>query len=320
MIKNRFYKTTIGVPFELAGGFTAKAVADNANFSDFVADSVVGDYQMFLDDGTNDAAGVDFGTPLTAAQAKLPVRICYAVEKSGGVATVVSPTPLIGGTIVATNTPYAAPTLQDSTITKAAGTVQLGQELVFKVIETTPMNQNLPVYDYAEKVVTSLANAITAIVAKINAAKEDEWFTAVAGATSIQVISTDATRHFKLAIDVIGNKTFPVNDTNWTVATATKAFAGSGTLEQVRALELESNIKRGVTTQYPMQNANSAEFGEPISLVDLMVANGNTTFDVVTLTGTKYSDSKIPTGIASQKAHIFVIVPAGQGADIASTF
>lgn len=320
MIANRFFKTTVGVPFELVIGLAPKALATYATFPSFVTGAIVGDYQAFADDKTKFTKGLTFGTALTSAQKKQMISLSYAVERSNGAATVITPTPLLGGSISATNVPYAAPTLQDSTITLASGTVQLNQELVFKIVETTPLNQNLPSYSYTQKVTTTLANAITAIVAAINAGAEGEFFTAVAGATSIQIVSTDARRHFRLAMDITPTRAFPINDTNWDVTATTPAFAGSGTVEQVRQLELESNIKRGVTTQYPSEGTAAFEYGEPVSMVDVLVAAGTTTFDVVVLTGVKTENSPTPIETHHNQAFLFVVVPAGQGAAVAATF
>jgi hypothetical protein len=320
MIKNRFYKTTVGVPFELVIGKAAVTAVTNPTFATFVTSSIVGDYQAFVNDGTKIAKGLTAGTALTAAQKKFPVSISYVTEKSGGVCTVVTPTPLLGETIKAVNTVYKAPALQDAKIVKLSGTVQLNQELVFKVIETTPLTNALPSYDYQSTIVVSQVASLAAIVAKINLAAEGEFFTAVAITDGIQIISTDAARHFRLAMNVIPTRAFPINDTNWGYTLTTAAFAGSGTVEQIRSLEFENDVKRGVTTQYPEAGTAAADYGTPISALDLLIAGGTTTFDVVTLTGLKTESAPGPIEQHQNKAYLFIVVPAGQGAAVAAIF
>jgi hypothetical protein len=321
MIKNRFFKTTTGVPFELAQGFIARTAVNNVNFSTFPTTGVAGHYQAFVNDGTKIAKGLTFGTALTAAQKKMPVFFSYVTDTDGVTATTVSPTPMIGETIVAVNTPYRAPTLQDARLVRNAGTVQLSQELVFKIIETTPLNGNLPSYTYNSRITVSFVASLAAIAAQINLAADSEFFTAVAITDGLQIISTDINRHFRLAMEVIPSRSFPINDTNWLYTLTTPAFSGCGTVEQIRQLQLESDIKRGVTTQYPNSGTSAAEFGVPVSMLDLSIAAGNTTFDVVTITGKKSEST--PAGgenINTSKAFLFVVVPAGQGAAIAAVF
>lgn len=322
MIKNRFYKTTIGVPFELVTGNVARASTGVdpvpfATFNDFAAGGAVGDYEPFYDDGSGSLKGLTFGTALTAAQKKFPISISYIVEKSNGLGTVVTPTALIGETIKAQLVAYAAPTFQDAKIVRQSGTVQLTQELALKIVETTPLNDRLPSYDYNAVVVTTFADALANLAAQINAAKEDEFFTAVAITDGIQIISKDANRHFRLAMTVIESQSQPYNDTSWLYTVTTPAFAGSGTVDQVKELLLESDIKRGVTTQYPNGGTAPSDFGTAENILDL---SGATQFDVVLLTGIKYEDSPTPVEVHHNKALVFVVVPAGQGAAVAATF
>ena len=287
----------------------------------FVAVSAnVGDYQAFVDDGTSSAKGLTFGTALTAPQKRFPIRVSYVTEKSGGACTVTSPTPLIGETIVASLSAYKAPSFQDAKIVRVTGTAQLGQELVFKLVETTPLTNLLPTYDYAARIITTFADALATLVASINKGSAEEFFTATAIADGIQVVSKDETRHFRLAMNVITNRTFPVNDTNWQYTVTTPAYAGSGTVAQVKQLEVESNIKRGITTQYPGAGLSPLDFGSPVSVIDIMVGTGITTFDVVTLVGSKRETSPTPLEHHSNKAYLFIVVPAGQGAAIVATF
>lgn len=315
MITNRYFKTTIGVAFELVIASVAKVLADYATFTLFQAAAVKGWYMAFYNDGTRlGPKALTFGTVLTAAQKKLPITFAYC-DVAG---EVISTTPLIGETIRAEVVLYKAPSLLDATLTLTSGTPLLTQEFVFKVIETTPGALPLPVWDYTSVFRVSAAASYTEIVASINAAKQGEFFTAVAVAGGIQVISTDKNRHFKLAMDVIPSKAATYDDTTWSTVVNTVAFAGSGTFDQLKALELESWVKRGIGHLYPNAGTNPSDFGLPNSMADFV--GGAATCDIVCLTGTRFDKSPTPNGIQNRPDYVFIAVPSGQGAAIAAVF
>ena len=310
-IKNRFFKTTIGVAFELSGGALPGAYAD---YPAFVAAAPAGTYQAFAKDGTKADKGIIWGTALTDVQKRMPIYVTYSTEVSGGVATVESTTPFIGETIRAINTPYAAPTLEVAEVAITSGTTHIGQEVTFRVIETTPLNDILPTWDWMSTIRVSLTASLAEIAAQINRQVGGEFFTATSDATSITITSTDANRHFRLAVMVQGTVAFP-DDTTWTYTVTTPAFAGSGTPDQIAELMFESDVKRGITTQYPHDGMAPGDFSSnPLS----PFVTGDS--DIVVLIGTKYEASPTPIEIHHNKGYIFMIVPAGDGQDIADTF
>lgn len=321
MIQNRFYKTTVGVPFELAIGIAegdTGAEGTVTNLQTFIDNPVLGAYALFIDNKTNDA--IPLGTALTASQLKQKVFFAYINAIVGGKGIVVTTTPVLAGSIKSNLVAYKAPTLQDARVVKASGTIQVTQEICFRIIETTAGNTPMPVYDYNAIIVTDQATALGKIATAANADKENDWFTVTAITNGLQVVSKDANRHFRLAISITPSRSQPIDDTSFAYTVTTPAFAGSGTVSQVKALEFESDVKRGVTTQYPGAGYTASDFGKPVVVSDLAIAAGKTTFDVVALTGSKTEVSPTPLEQHSQQVYYFVVVPAGNGAAINTSF
>jgi len=317
-IKNRYFKTTQGVPFELATG-KQYANALILTFQDLIDDGVALDIALFYVDPTDNAqpTRIPEGAALPAAAAKKPVFLTFVESLSGGLSVTTSTTPMIGSTISAELVPYAAPTLQVASILKAGGTFVAGQELTFKIIETTPGNQPLPVWEYTE-IITTEAATWTKIQDRINAGLEGEWFTGNDQATGIIITSKDASRHFKLAAVVTPTKVAPVEQgVSFTYAVTTPASEGSGTLAQVLALQAEAQVRRGIGHFYTNGGTLPGEFGLPF---DVVTAAATANWDLVVLTGLKQEPSPTYIGIHQNKHYIFVAVPAGQGQDLVDVF
>jgi hypothetical protein len=319
MAKNRYFKTTAGVPFEIAfgssvpvaGGVTAETM------NDVITSGTVGEVRVMRFDSTLDTPyTVVANTALAAAYAKQQVCLSY-VTATGQVRNTA---PMVANTISAKVVAYAAPTLQVMTCLNAGfGVVSLQQRLSFKIIETTPGAEPLPKWNYDEAFLAGEAAAFTAIATKINLGKDNEFFTAVAGPTGITITSTDASRHFRLAADVILTKADPAESgVTYTMTQTTPASEGSGTLDQVERLFEEAMVRDGVTHYYVDQaGTNPSEFGLPTKVADTIAT---TTFDIVVLSGYKTEASKTPQNVLSSPFYVFVAVPAGEGSKISAIF
>lgn len=405
MIKNRFFKTTVGVPFELAIGNSLGSYPD---VKTFVETATAGKLGAFLVDTTSSQPiGVPFNAALSAANKKKQFFLAFMESVNGVDRQMCSVTPLLAGEITAILNPYKAPTAQVSSLELSSGTISNLQELSFKVIETTPLNIQLPVYDYNTSFVGGESAAWGRIIDKINLAYDGEFFTASVsayaaptlgaatvsgglvtsvalgsagnnvysaavptgngqiplvitggggtgaagylpivngvaktpvitaggtayataptvtiaaqtgtGSTAITITSKDANRHFKLIATVLPTKAdYSDTGATYTSTTTVGAYGGNGTVDHVRQLQFEANVRRGVTTEYAMQNATSEEFGEPVDMV------GTTTqWDIVALSGYKKEDSPTPVELHTRKAYIFVAVPAGEGSKVVALF
>jgi len=317
-IKNRWYKTTQGVAYEFAAG---KQWADVliTTFQEFVDNGAALDIALFyVDSIAAQPVRIPQGAALPAAAENKPVFLAFVETVTATPeAIIVSTTPMIGKTINAELVAYKAPSFQVASLLKSAGTFVAGQELTFKVIETTPANQPLPVWEYTE-IITTEAATWTKIQDRINAANEGEFFTANDQATGIIITSTDSSRHFKLVAVVTPTKVAPDEQgVTFTYTVTTPASEGSGTLEQVLALQAEAQVRRGIGHFYPQAGTLPGEFGLPY---DVVTAAATTEWDIVVLTGLKQEASPTYIGIHQMKHYIFAAVPAGLGQDLVDVF
>lgn len=321
MIKNRYFKTTQGVPFELAIG---KQLATYEDVKAMVAGGVLYDLSAFVVEPDNtQPKGVATGAALAATDKKKPFFLSFVEKKDATTneAYISSVTPLIAETIKAELVAYKAPTKQVTALVLSAGTISTQQILSFKVVETTPGYQPLPVWDYEQPLTNGDAAAWTAIVTKINLGQDQEFFTAASSAGGITITSKDETRHFKLVAVVLPTRA-DYNDYGvvYTATTTTPASAGSGTVEHLIELQKEANVRRGIGHYYTDKisfGTTGSEFGLP---VDVVTGSGTTQWDIVVLTGTKIEPSPTPVETHHNKHYIFVAVPAGQGAAIVAMF
>ncbi len=326
MIKNRYFKTTAGVPFEfvvgdnlpVAGGVTAVTMAD------VIALSAAGNVYLFRNEV--EATGVApyqivVNTALATAYRKQTVFVSYVTgTDAAGNYEIKNTSPMVANTITAETIAYAAPAFQVSAINNAGvGVVSVLQELSFKIIETTPGNIPLPTWSYVKPLTLGEASVWTAIAANINLGNDDEFFTAVAAAGGITITATDSTRHFKLVASIL--PTYADNSETgvyYTPTYTTAAFAGNGTLTMVQELMNMGNVRRGVTNYYTQDGTTPTEFGIPLTVAEICPAQ--TTFDLVVLSGFKTLPSPIPTGHNTQKHYIYIAVPPGEGAKITAIF
>ena len=318
-LNNRFHKTTQGVPYELviadslltAAGTTlgAFAIAGPLRRMGVFAESAIAAQPVSL--ATN--------VVIPATDRSKNIMFGYTVETdSAGLFQVRHSTSCKANTCKAELIAYKAPTLQVASIINAGvGTVSVQQRLVVKIIETTPMNLPMPTWDFDEALTLGETAAFATIIAKINLKKEEEFFTAAAVAGGMTVTSTDANRHFKIVASIMPTKA-DSSDTgvyyNYTVATP--AFGGNGTLAQVRELQYEDSIRRGVGHFHPdTPMVNASDFGLPTEAI-----GATTTFDIVCVTVNQSEDSPTPKQMHFNKKYIYICVPVGEGAKIVAMF
>ncbi len=316
MIKNRFFKTTQGVPFELAIGTQTHTYTDvntlvnapNANY----------DLSAFVVEADNtQPKGVAIGTALSAGDKKKP--LFFTTIENSGPLQFYSTTPLQADTITAQLIPYKTPSNQVVDII-VANTLSTQQDISIKVIETTPGNQPLPVWEYTDKISDQWPMVCNPrLIPQINAAKEGEFFIASVAGPYLRIVSTDPTRHFKVVVNITPTKADPIDYGNIAAYTVvTPASAGSGTTAHLEELQKEANVRRGIGHYYTDKvsfGTTGSEFGLPVDIVAL-----DYEWDIVVLTGLKYESSPTPLGAHSQKHYIFVAVPEGTGASIVTMF
>lgn len=307
MARNRFFKMTPGVPVEVLFG---KTLSTETTLTNFQANAAVGEYGLY----TRAGAIVATGSAMTAAHRKEELVWVYKETAD----KVRSLSPMLAGGVSPKNTPYAAAVNQvSSTVNAGVGTVDTKQELVFKVIETTPGNANLPTWTYTAKLAGGETAAWTSIAADINATEDEEFFTAVGAAAGLTITGTDPNRHFRIAAVIEPTPAGPEDSGvyyNHTYTTA--AFAGSGLLSHIVELQEWDNVYgKGITHNYPdVSMANAEDFGKPPTVAEIVT--GTTTFDIVALTANRTEASPTPVEQHVRQSFIYICVPAGQGAAI----
>jgi len=343
MYKNRYFKTTFGVPTELAfggntlpTGNTGQATLDFASFTGVAGVIYPVRIMPNLKDRKilqNSIAWNVFTTGPIAAGTTPNINvdsqyIQFASCVTAGTALTGSfqmTTPLLAKSIrVIGSEAYAAPAAQVSTLL-LNGTYTVGHTAVFKVIETTPGNQNLPVWDYEVPITTgtTAANLATDFNNKfgtgstkptsastvMSTTREDEWFYFSISSATITVTAAAgaAGRSFKLSLNIQPSAANPTASA-WTTPTYTLSTAptwGYGTADQIANLIQEDATRRGVGHYYPDQNATAAEFGTPDAAITSLIAATPT---VITLQGLKREESPTPVEQHVNPNHYLTIV------------
>jgi hypothetical protein len=355
MIKNRYFKSLQGVPFELLigksnGALTSQLGTSSKKWEDYVENSgpnvsAVGDIipiRTYAAAGQTDgrymiATTVAWDTIGAAGSAPTNPRSTFiqfanCIQTSVGPAGAITAlgkwnmtTPLLASSIQVTN--FGAGTAGTYQVAKVlyTGTYVAGQTLRFKVIETTPGNQNLPVWDYevtltSATIATWVAAAATAIQTQVARGLQGEWFavTATDTNTSLTVTSTDYNRTFKLASVIEDNKTtiLTASAPVGTYSVTTAPVLPWGTADHVNALIMEDAVRRGVGHYYPDQNATAAEFGTPDATMAALVTALNTSpANLVLITGVKTEASPTPVEQhINNKHHIWVVTDSTEAA------
>ena len=341
MYKNRYFKTTFGVPTELAfggntlpTGNTGQATLDFSSFTGVagviypvrimpnlkdrkILQNSIG-WNVFTTGPIN--AGTTPNINVNSQYIQFASCVTAGTALTGSFQMT---TPLLANSIrVIGSEAYAAATAQVSTLL-LNGTYTIGHKAILKVIETTPGNQNLPVWDYEWDVVTGTASTdlLTAFVAAhvtgkptgastvMSTTRQDEWFYfSGAGSTITVTAAAGATgRSFKLAFTVQTSSANPTASA-WTTPTYTLSIApsyGYGTPDQVSNLIQEDATRRGVGHYYPEQGATASEFGTPDASI-LAVTSATPT--VITLQGLKYEASPTPLEQHNNPNHYLTIL------------
>ena len=255
--KNRFHKTTLGVDAQV---LVAKAVeyTDDATLADFVANAVEG--ELAIVKTADNSIPAALGGALAVG-----TEVFFALKRDGNVEKTL---PFKVGEV--TKTVYVAPVKHKITVTSGLAAVAKGDILELAVIETTPGMQPLPTTNYSVEVKAgeTPAQAVARLVALINDATSIENSSrqtvvtaTVNGTVDIDIEAIRFGEHFTVALR---GKLADAGS----FAVAAQFKLGNGTPEQVALAEAAGDIRKGVTTNYPDQNATPEEFGKPTSFVD----------------------------------------------------
>lgn len=312
MTKNRYWKSLLGIfadaliakAVDYAGTGTSTVATD---FKSFVANAAEGEVGVFDADTNLLISGVPVSTviaPIPATQ-----RVFVAMKRDGLIERTLSFRP---SDYNLKRVAYAAAVAEVATATFAGAPVT-GNTYRINVIETTPGYQPFPTWSYAAVAKTgdTLASVLTKIVNQMNDGTNvinkdtSPIVTASSNGTVVTMTAINAGVSFRLSFSLDS-----INDLGVVGAVTAPPFYGNGTYVQVAELEFETNVYKGITTQYPDQGANPADYGTPTSFA----ANGNQ-YSCYIFIGIKTERSPTPVEQHFQPHNIILAIPSNGSAN-----
>lgn len=302
MIKNRFFKTTMGIFAEIAiTGTTdvSNVGAAQANLETFTANAANNSIWAFYEDGAKHPAVVAGDTALLINQKRL---FFYAWKDASGVVKKSTSIPING--LSYSSIVYNAGSAQVSTAT-FGGTYAASQILQMRIIDTTGTNLPYPSYEYSAIIGSGGINAaVTAIAAAINAEKFGKIASATA-ATNVLTITADLkSTSFKITTYVELSTSQNVDNTAPVVALVTKAIAPVGDILSVQELYRYYLINNGAVEYGNGNQTNGIDFGQPAQNI-----TGTAQYGFIVVTSNRVENGEVKN--FQKKAYIVIALATG---------
>jgi hypothetical protein len=295
MYKNAYWKALLGTNAEVLVTKAGIEYTVHADYFTFVSSAAEGEFGAFA----NTAAKLLI--PGNAAVAD-NVEFFWAVKRDSQVE---KSSPITINSVKQTKIAYVAPVKQVTTVTQT-GTITAGDVYAVRIMETTPGHQPFPTwyYEVTARAGETLAACITRLVALINdtasvANKDRDLIVTAAVATTDDFTLTAQEYGVSFRVQTIFTSTTCFSS----IAYTTAMKLGSGSSAQVRQLQDHGDVYKGVTTNYPNQGANPADFGKP---TDLIVDAD--TFTIYTFTGYRSEASRTPHNVWQKQHNIILCV------------
>lgn len=309
MIKNRYFKSTMGIFAEIAiTGTTNSATASTttANLELFEANAPVNSIWAFYEDGVKHPALAAGDTLLAANQKR---SFFYAWKDPNGITKKSTSIPIAG--LSYSSIAYSAGTQQVSTAT-FGGTYAPTQVLQVRIIDTTGTNLPYPSYEYSAVIDAGGINTAVALIAtRINAEKYGPVVTATAATNVLTLTGNLKSTSFKIASYVELTTSQNVDNTAVVFAVVTKAVAPVGDIASVQELYRYYLINSGAVEYGNGNQTNGLDFGQPAQNITGTAQYG---FVVVTSNRTEKGDVKdFP-----KKAYIVIALATGGQATLAA--
>lgn len=268
MIKNRFFKTTMGIFAEIA--ITGTVAVTPTNLEVFQSTGTINSIGAFFDDGSKHPALVAGDTTL-AANAKR--SFFYAWIDNNGILKKSTSIPIAG--LSYASTVYNAGQSQVSTVT-FGGTYSIGQILQMRIIDNTATNLPYPSYEYSSVIGAGGINAaVLALTTAINAERNGKVVTASNAATNVLTLTGDLkTTTFKVATYVELTVAQNVDASAPVVAVTSKAIAPIGDIASVQELYRYYLINNGAVEYGSGNQTNGADFGQPAQNISSIAQYG----------------------------------------------
>lgn len=178
-----------------------------------------------------------------------------------------------------------------------------------KVLDMTPGAQPFPTYNWEvvaksgetwDQAFVRLAGVINSTTDKANRDRDLIVSAAyVAADDALTLTAVDFGTTFRVQL------TGKLYDGAGEVVYTTPAKIGSGFPAQVKLLQDQGDLYKGVTTQYPLQGANPEDFGKPTDFVSSAL-----TYNIYVISGYKNEASRTPHHLHAFGRNIIVAVPA----------
>lgn len=267
---------------------------------------------------TNVVAGNS--TALTIGVAANAITVNEATS-AGGVA--ISTAAQIAAAIIASG---AASALVNVVISGNANTVQvaaaaanlvggaanpvptIGQVFEIGILETTPGNQPFPTYDYQYQSVfgdtmdTVAANLVNQINNTTNYANANRDLIVTALYNNTTKVITITAINFGVSFRLLTKYDL---DPIAAVTYVTPMHLGSGFVQEMQLFQDASDIYKGVTTNYPLQGSNPADYGKPSDMVLTTIG-----YNIYAFNGFKDDVSKTPAHRQAFQRTIVIGVPS----------
>lgn len=309
MIKNRYFKTTMGIFAEIAITGTSdlsNVGAAQANLETFAASAANNTISAFWEDDDKHTVLTAGSTALAANQKRL---FFYAWKDANGIVKKSTPIPVSG--LSYSSIAYNAGTAQVSTAT-FGGTFAATQILQVRIIDTTGTELPYPSFEYDAVIGAGGINAaVAAIAAKINAEKTDRIVSATAATNVLTVTGLAKTTSFKITSYVEVSPSQLIDNSAITFATTTKAVAPVGDIASVQELYRYYLINSGAVEYGNGNQTNGADFGQPAQNITGTAQYG---FLVVTSRREEWGEVKN----FNEKAYIVIACATGSVATLAA--
>lgn len=271
-----------------------------------VANVVAGNSTALSVAVTSNAIVVNLATSSGGVATSTAAQVQAAIVASGAASALVNAA--ITGNPANVQAALAATNLSGGA---AATTIPTGTEFFLRVLETTVGSQPFPTWDYdytsvqgdtIDSVGVALANMINnkALVMNTN---RDLVVTAVytAATNILQLTAIYFGSSFRIQVPYGLTTLFGAF-----VTYDTPMHQGSGYYQQVQAFQAEGDVYKGVTTNYPLQGSNPADYGQPTDVVD---AATPATYTIYNIQGYGNERSKTPAERQFLAQNIVFIVP-----------
>lgn len=268
MIKNRFFKNTLGLFAEVIVANQLNTDVGVTSLDTFRTLGVAGDIRAFFDDTNLPVAA---GGTTNASNA---ARSYYYAWKTGD-GTLKRTAPIPCATKSLKSVAYSAGTAPVTTATYG-GTYATGQILHIRILETTGGILPYPVFEYEVPVPAAGINtAVASLATLINAesSKNSPVVTASAATNVLTLTGTTKTRSFKVVSTLETTVAQPVDASAIVIAETTKLAFPIGDIESVKELERYAAINAGAA-EYTWNNTTKEDLGWPAANASAAVQYG----------------------------------------------